>query len=217
MGTYTSTQGFYKPDPDEFVDVEAQINYNWRRADSRVKQLVEWQYIPGTYLNVGDAYASREAGMKFYKASSNMVTFATNSTGTLAQDSNSKVYSWSSSGVSFYGGYQSENSDEQKFTYRIDTTDGMIHLRGGVKLNSGADQIPRNTNITIINLPFNARPSRNKYFYVHMGIVSSNFSCCRVLVMATTGDIEINRMGADQTDPTQRVVSFNDISYPVND
>lgn len=218
MGSYSATQGFYEPGADEFVDVESQLNYNLRRADDRVRQLIEWQYVPSNYKTIPDAYPVREVGMKYYKAYSNCPQYTTTTNGklTLGQDSNSIVFSWSSSGISFQGGYQSENTAEQLISYRRDLVTNTVHWRGGLKLNASADDIPLNTNITVMTIPSNVRPTRGKYFYVHMGFATGNFACCRVLFQPG-GTVEINKMGIAQTDSTQRAVSFNDISYPIGD
>lgn len=218
MGQYSATQNFYKPSSEELVDVESQINYNLRRADERVRQLVEWQYIPSSYQNVQDAYPEREIGMKYYKASTNCPQYTTLSSGslTLAQDSNSRVYSWTQSGLSFLNNYTSENNAEQRISYRLDPVTNTVHWRGGLVLKTSMDQIPLNTNIQVITLPTVIRPTRSKYAFVHMGIASSGYSVCRIL-FTSAGIVEINRMGIDQTDSSQRAVSFCDVSYPIGD
>lgn len=216
MGSYTATQKFYKPAGNEFVDVEAQVNNNWENADNRVRSLIEWQYVPSNYLTIPDAYPIREAGMKYYKASTNACQHVASTSGTLVMDSNSSVLTWTGSSISFFGGYRSQDEATQRISYVRDSVGDYVRFRGALILNLTMDQIPRNQNITVMNLPTTIRPTRSKYFYVHMGIVTANYACCRILIN-TTGDVEINKMGADQSDPAQRYISFNDVRYPIGD
>jgi hypothetical protein len=214
LGTYTATQDFYKPAPDEFVDVESQINYNLRRADEDVRAKVEWQY---TELPVISGFAPRELGYKFYKASTNSLFVCAEADLTLQQHSPfCPTEAWTASGIlSFPGGYQSEDLDTKRLSYSKEGFDGIVQWRGSLKLNN-YDQIPLNTNIQVMTIDPAIAPARSKYFTVHMGIQAGNYSICRVLFL-NTGSVEINRMGINQTDPTQRFVSFNDIQYPTND
>lgn len=219
MGSYTPNQNFYKPDSDEFVDVDTQINYNLRRADERVRAMIEWQYTEAAIISGTEP---RDVGYKFYKASTNSLYVAPYSDLDLQQSSNlNSTLSWTTSGLSSQGGYRSVDFATQQLSYRVEGFDGQCTWRGAIQLNDTADQIPVNTNIVVFTMPAAGSTSptplsRAKYFYVHMGIAPGDFSCARVL-FKTNGEIEINRMGIGQTDPAQRYISFNDISYPTRD
>lgn len=214
MGTYTTTQEFYKPDGTEFVDVESQINYNFRRSDERVRALVEWQY---TDVPTISGVLPRAVGYKWFKNSTNSLWVAPDPDLALAQHSlNGDTDAWSTASITgLLAGYQSEDLENQRLSYRREPTDGLVSWRGSMKLNN-FDQIPLNTNIDVMTLAADIRPVRAKYFTVHMGIQSTNYSICRLLFM-TDGTVQINRMGVNQTVSTERYISFNDIEYPTND
>lgn len=225
MGDYTATQHFYKPDPEELVDVETQLNYNVERADHRVRALVEWLR---TDVEVIENSEERETGFKFFKVHSNSLWVAQDNSGDVHfPSSNNDVDSWidlgSSSGATFVNSYTDDvfdtDDDEdlrRELCYRREFSDGMVYWRGLVNLTDDADQIPLNQNIIIVTgVPTEARPKRNKYFFTHMG-VTSQFSVARIM-FKTNGEIEINRMGVNQSDPTQRFLSFNDCHYATNE
>lgn len=219
MGEYTANQNFYKPDPDEFVDVDSQIAYNFRRADERVRAMVEYQY---TDVPVISGVEPSDKGYKFFKASTNTVYVRRTEDLILSQASpNGDTDSFTTSGLSSQNGYRSVDFATQQLSYRVEPTSGVCTWRGSVQLNDAADQIPLNTNTVVFTMPAagSASPTpiaRSKYFLVHMGIATGGFSILRIF-FGSNGNIEINRMGINQTDPTQRYISFNDIQYPTRE
>lgn len=214
MGTYTSTQGFYKPDPTEFVDVESQWNYNVRRSDERVRAIVEWQFADVPII--ADAFP-RDVGYKFYKNSTNTCYIVKDSSLDLSQhSSNGDTDSWSNSGITFLGTFASYDTNTLQISYRKEPTDGYVTWRGSLQANN-FENIVRNSNLDVMTLDASLRPARSKYFHVYMGNDSTGYAIARIL-FNSTGTVQINRMGvASQSLVSERYINFNDISYPTND
>lgn len=217
MGNYSSTQGFYKPDPDEFVDVESQWNDNVRTADERVRAMVEWQY---TDVPMISGVLPRDKGYKWFKNATNSLFVCTDPvSGSIQQASdNGDTDPWSTELItSIDNGYQSHPTiPEAQLSYRLEPAEGSVTWRGLMVLNASMDQIPLNTNINVMTIATGIRPVRSKYFFVHMGVSTAGYSVVRI-VFLDTGVVQINRMGVNQADPTERYISFNDICYPRND
>lgn len=214
MGIYTPNQAFYKPEPTEFVDVDTQVNYNLRRADERVRAMIEWQYTEAAIISGNEP---RDVGYKFFKAATNTFYICGDPSLDLVQhSSNGDTDEWTTGGLAAVGGYRSVDFNENQLSYRVEPTDKQVSWRGNIMLNDTQDQIPVNTNIVVFTMPSFCTPARSKYFHVHMGIATAGYSIARIL-FKNTGEIEINRMGIAQTNVTERYVSFNDISYPTND
>lgn len=213
MGEYSATQKFYKPGPDELVNVESHLNYNMRRADTRVKALVE--FIPTDVSSISTSTLEAENGFKWYKRISNSFYIKTPTSGIAQYNANAQVPSWSTSGITFQGGYKSENEFESKISYSTEDGGSIVRWRGKLILGD-YQQIPRNTNIIVANIPASVTPYRSKYIHTQMGNAGGSFSVARLL-FHSLGRIEICRMGSDQTDPQERYISFNSCFYTRDD
>lgn len=213
MGTYTASQGFYKPDPDEFVDVESQVNFNIRRADEKVRALVEWQYTEAPVISGSEP---RDVGYKFFKASTNSLYTQKTATDFSQADSNGVTETWNNVDYAFLNSYQSVNDDEMALSYTERYWgNGLVRWRGGIRLNAG-DEIPLNTSINVLQLSgIRIVPFTNKYFNCHMGDPTTGYSFVRIL-FGGDGVVSIVRQGSAMTLPAQRYISFNDISYSTN-
>lgn len=214
MGTYTPTQRFYKADPTEFVNVESQVNYNIRRADERVRSIVEWQYADT--LAVADDFP-KDIGYKFYNNATNTLFVVRDSSLVLSQHSaNGDTDPWSTVGITYLNLWADADPDTLRLSYRKEPSDGVVTWRGSMQSNN-FENIAPNSNIDAISLDASIRPARSKYFTIHMGPDSSGYSIARIL-FNSTGTVQINRMGVNnQTNSADRYYSFHDISYPTND
>jgi hypothetical protein len=220
MGTYSDNQKFYIIDPSEIVNVESDINYNLRRADLRVKALVEYQLTDVTSIVSADLPA--ETGFKWYKWYSNSIWNAvkdpvTNAK-TVSQDANSNIDTWTTSVGTFEPGWGSLNNATDRIGYSI--SNGWVQWRGKLALTSGAE-LPNNTNSLVLSLPLAVRPNLPRYFFCSGGLVSAGFMAARVFIPDSNGAsdprMSITKYGANAANATQRYISLNDIRYPLSD
>src|SRR5881227_976567 len=107
MGTYTPNCGFYKPDANEFVNVDSQLNNNWIIADEVVRRCVEWEY---TNLQFPDISKSRTPRAKFYRPYSNSLVTYFKQNNTWWQDPTANVSPWTHlSGAMSEGYFEADN------------------------------------------------------------------------------------------------------------
>lgn len=215
MGEYTDTQRFYLADPEELVSVENDLNYNLRRADERVRNLVEYQYTDEQSITVSSL--TKEQGFKWYKSYSNSVWFGRGTGTQIWQSVANPVDEWKVTGLSFESGYQSMDSDINRTAYCI--TGNWVRLRGRV-IRTGQLEIPTESIINFLTLPDEAMPKRARYFTVWGGNATSDFQVFRVFIPAVTdGDkrMEMMKYGGNATSEAERYISLNDIFYPLDD
>ena len=198
MGTYTSNLKLYKPDPGEFVDVDAQMNRNWNIADEAVKQLLEYQFI-----NDPNGVISRDGlvnNPRYFKWYSNSVLYYKSSAAAYKQDTNAFVTPWQPLGSWVAEGFM----DDPDFPmgYRVIKKPGgtvsEIELCGAVQYINQAP-IDLNFNLSFLQatsptLPI--APAVHKYFTMYAGNTSSDFSIARVFISATDGHMEFKHYGA---------------------
>jgi hypothetical protein len=216
MGTFSTPQSFYLIDGNELVNVNQQINYNWQRADDRIKPLVE--YLPTDVSSITDSSLIRETGFKWYKKWSNSIFYYRD--GLILEDVNCKVDTWSFSGITFETGYGSLDSDKSRIGYSI--SDNFVRWRGRLVLNGTANDLPLNTTVDFMTPPDSALPARSKYFTVYGGDAGggSNYQIFRVFVPAvSSGDkrVEFIKYGAAAITTGERYLSLNDIYYSLDD
>lgn len=179
--------------------------------------MVEWQY---TDVPMISGVLPRDKGYKWFKNSTNSLWVCVDpNSGSIQQASdNGDTDPWSTQLITgFSGGYRSHPTiPEAELGYRLEPAEGSVTWRGLMVLNASMDQIPLNTNITVMTIGAGIRPSVTKYFIVHMGASTAGYSIVRVQ-FGTDGTVLINRMGVNMADPTERYISFNDIQYSRND
>jgi len=215
VGTYTNTQKLYKVAPDEIVEVESNLNYNWTRLDRRVKNLVEWNIDEDASLI--QTYP-QENGFKYFKRYSNSLWYswanATTGVQEFFQDAGSNVGNWT-----LMPDLTSPwtNVIDHKLMYRL-TSAGTVQLRG--RLRYGAyTEIPLNTTFDLGTLPTSIRPtsSTGRYFFKNNGDGDDiAFSQCRLLFGSNGGFQVVRYNGVQSTVPvTERYIDFNGIEYPI--
>jgi hypothetical protein len=216
MGDYTPTQRFYLPDGDELVNVEQDLNYNWDRADERVKALVEMQRTDEASISVSSI--PKDVGYKWFKTYTNSWYFLSAASTTAITDVNSVVTNWDVAGITFEAGYGSVNLEESRIAYAIQ--DGFVHLRGRLCLNGTATDLPLNTTVNFMTLPTSAMPARNKYFTVYGGNAGADFQCARLFIPesgAADPRLEFCRYGGVASSAQERYISLNGAYYGLDD
>lgn len=214
MGDYTTNQKYYKPDGDEFVNVEQDLNYNLRRADQRIKPLVE--YAITDVPSITSASIPKDTGFKWWKSYTNSV-WAQRSDGIIYQDPNAQIDIWSNVGFTWEPGYGPANNDIDNVAATF--YNNFARLRGRVVLNGGSSDIPANVVTNFMTLPAHLRPATQKYFTIYGG-------------NATSGDFQIFRLFIPQSgaaDPRcefvkyggassgiERYISLNDVYYALD-
>lgn len=215
MGDYTPTQKFYLINGEELVNVEQDINYNWRRADERIKPLIEVQKTD--LASITNSSVPKSTGYKWFKTYNNSFYYYYN--GEPVRDTNSAVASWVVSGISFEPGYGSSNLEESRIAYSIQN--GFVNLRGRLVLNGGANELPLNTTVNFMTLPAEARPARDKYFTIYGGNTTTSFQAARLFVpSASSGDPRLEFCkygGATSSSSVERYLSLNDVFYGLAD
>lgn len=217
MGSYTNNQNFYLIDPTELVNVESDLNYNLRRADERVKALVEYQSTNEASL----ATLPKDIGYKYHKKSTNSIwNYHTSlSTGitTHYQDTNAAVDTWSTSGIVYEASYASLVEPYETISYSL--FNGWCRWRGRLMLNNQNSEFPMQTITRFMNIPVACQPVTAKYFFVHGGNTTADFQAYRIFVAPAGGaDTRweyIRYGGTTSTSNAERYISFNDIWYPV--
>lgn len=216
MGEYTPTQRYYLIDGDELVNVEQDLNYNWRRADERIKPLIEIQATDEPTISA--ANIPKDVGFKWFKTYTNSWYFY-NGSNTVTTDVNSVVADWSATGIAFQPGYGSVNLEESRIAYCIQ--DGFVHLRGRLCRNGTANEIPAGTVTNFMTLPAEAYPARSKYFTVYGGnAASGDFQCARIFVpQAGSADLNLEFMkyGGSASSAQERYLSLNGVFYGLDD
>lgn len=219
MGTYTPNLRFYKPDPTEFVDVEAQLNRNWKIADKSVKRLLEYEFSTTQNPDVDGDPSMRS---RFYKLYSNSVQTYFSAGPIWWQDPYAHVDTWISAKSYLQLGWL-EHPDFPLVYRIVDSGIGtkQIEWAGAVITQyPNPVTIDVNTNMTVIDgagvaLPSTIRPTVSKYFTVNAGNTSSNYSIAR-LFFNSNGGVEIKRYGADPTNPgDENRIEFTGVKYNV--
>lgn len=212
MGEYTPQQKFYLIDPSEFVNVENDINYNYRWTDKIIKPLISYQVTD--VQSITDANLDRGNGYKWYKTYNNTVwNWNTNA---IHQDGNAYVPPWSNIGVSIVSGY--EVVPEYFPEYSVDYT-GWVEWRGRIR-PTGTTQLPKNANINFLTIPASVQPIRSKYFFVSGGDSTSNFQGGRLFVPSPTENdprMEFCLYGGNGTSNDSRYIDLSCLRYPLDD
>ncbi|MGS2592231.1 hypothetical protein [Streptomyces hebeiensis] len=214
MGDYTDNQKFYIIDPDELVSVDNDLNYNWIRADTRVRSLVEYQATSVSNITTSLVI---EQGFKWYKKYSNSIFYSYD--GQVYQDPNARVEAYKTDGLVFESGYSSNDNSTDRVSYM--EHNGFIRFRGNVVLNNKDNDFPLNTVVNFLTMPESILPVRQRYFFVHGGVATgADFQTFRIFVPPkNSGDprMEFIKYGANASSSGERYLSLNDIYYPIND
>lgn len=216
MGDYTEQLKFYKPDPDEFVDVEVQLNRNWDIADKAVKRLLEYEYTTAQVPDIVDSWNRP----KFFKAYSNSVMTYFRSGNFFWQGPSTPVNSFTSARTWLSPGW-SEHSESPLFVRSNQRTSGATKMEiewvGAIWM--GGSIIPANTNTVVMPdgaIPTTFRPVRNQYFTLYGGNTAANYSIFRLFI-GDTGRMEVKRYGTDDfTSTDERRLELTGIKYDLN-
>lgn len=214
MGDYTPTQKFYLIDGTELVNVDQDLNYNFARADTRVKPLVEYQFTDEP--SITNSTLTKETGFKWYKTYNNSVWAYRN--GVTFEDVNSRISEWAFEGILFQSGYGSANLEEGRIAWSIN--DGFGILRGRLVLNGGGTDLPLNTTTKFMTLPDAALPVKARYFTVYGGNAGSDFQMARIYIPARTStdkNLEFCKYGGASTVNSEKYISLNDCYYALGD
>jgi len=214
MGDYSPNQQFYLTDPSELVDVEQHVNYNFRRADERVRPLVEYQIT--SLPSISDSDLTKDTGFKWYKTYSNSIYHWRD--GAIFQDANATVGAWSFSNIVFASTYTSFNSAEGRIGYMLDDA-GIVHWRGKLAFNAGS-ALPANVATKFLVPPSGYSPNRARYFTVYGGDSTGDFQCYRIFIpdsAASDKSFEFCKYGGNGTTTGENYISLNDIHYPLSD
>lgn len=207
MGNYTSKQKLYRVDPDEIVNADSNLNYNWRQLDDKVKHLVEWAPSEKEYLFDGEDLSR---GRKYLKRNSNSNWYAWD--GGLYQDTSAFVNSWTNLAAFTASGWEEYDDPWGRFMYTLDA-DGDVHLRGALR-QTGGTAIALKTTITVATLPTAARPAVSRYFWKVCGNADApDYSVARVFI-GTDGTMSIVRNGTTQGTVAERYIPLTGINYP---
>lgn len=212
MGTYTTTQQFYKPDTTELVDVEQQINYNLRRIDERVRPLIEYQMTDVTSISASDL--PKDTGFKWWKSYSNSIWHYRD--GGIFQDANAANSTWSTIGLTLINSYSSYDNN---FQVSYSSHNGMVRWRGKVSL-SNLGNLPTNTATKFLTPPTGFSPAKERYFTVYGGNSTGDFQCFRIRIPdSSAGDksFEFIKYGGNGSSSAENYFSLHDVVYPLSD
>lgn len=209
MGSYTPKQRLYKVDPEEIVDPETNLNYNWRKLDDSIKHLIEWAPTDAEFISSEEDISN---GRKFLKRRNNATMIGWN--GTLYQDMRAYVNGWTLIPTSAFNAAWEHvpNAAMGRMMYTIDS-DGDISLRGTMRLKGGA-AITAKTTYDVLTLPTAARPIENRYYFRHMGNADAPEYAVNRFLIGSSGGIQIVRYGGDQGNANERYITFSGISFP---
>lgn len=213
MGTYTAELKLYKPDPNEFVDVETQLNRNWDIADKSVRRLMEYEY---SNLSVPDA-GSTPDNSRFYKSYSNSFMALDRTNNVYFQDTTAFVSEWKkalvnntdqfeASGFPLYYRVIKKNGGT---TTEIEWTGAFDELGTPMQLNTNVVQV--------MILPAETIPQVTKYFTVNAGNATNSYSIARLAFAsgaAGTADMGYKRYGAAAgTSSSENRIELTGIKY----
>ena len=185
MGDYTPTQDFYLINGDELVNVENDLNYNLKRADDRMKPLIQYYVCNNDVSNITtDPDIPKDVGFKFYKPWSNSVWVWATAQGdtnpSMLQDLNSRVETWVTTGITFETGWvNGTGSDAVGYM----TSNGWAYWRGNIKYTPGI--IPSNTVMDICSIPAGMVPNVDRFFFISGGPGVDDWQLFRVMVAGT--------------------------------
>lgn len=209
MGSYTAFQKLYKVGPDELVNPETALNYNWRILDGRVKHLLGWVATDKTSIYEEE----HDPGFKFLKRENNS-TWIVNGTSVPIQDLNAFINTWTIIPSSALDPAWKLHDDPKfgRFMYYLDA-DGDIYLRGTLQMVGNA-AIPVRTTINVATLPVGARPTNSRYLFQHSGNTDTTGYATYRWFFGATGLVSIVRYGDVQSLPGERFVTFNGLAFP---
>lgn len=215
MGSYTPVLKYYKSAPDEVVDVEQQLNYNWDITDLQAKRLLEYEYVSGQNPNVVGALNRS----RFYKEYSNSIqSYFGPPSNFFWQDPKAFVTPWTAAGSLISGGYSDD--PDYPVAYRLIKYSGSataeVEWTGAFWLDNAAMDL--NLNIAIAaagDLPAAIRPTVTKYFDMWGGNTATDFSVGRILI-GNDGRLEFKRYGVNPgTNTGENRLEFTGIIYNV--
>lgn len=211
MGSYTSTFKFYKPDPEEIVDVELNLNYNWRIADSICRGLLEYKNSPTQIPDVSDAFL----GFRWYKSYSNAIWYWRDVGGVSQyfQDTYSRVGPWVSAAGIMASGWESHPDNPAQYRI-VDTGSGTTEVEwsGAIWLAGAAPTLNLNYN-PVMNLPGLIIPVVTKYFQQNAGNSTTGYNVARVGFFSA-GQCELKIWGSGNWQNTaERKVDLAGIRY----
>lgn len=214
MGDYTAKFRLYKTDPSELVDVEGQLNYNWKVLDEHVKRLMEYRYTNVTSVN--NDFTDKIPMHRFYKTWSNSLLFEGND-GTLDQDSLARVRGWTSAKSLMGAGWG--NKHDNGLYYRLSARPGSgtarVEWTGSIEYNNGA-LIPAYTSLTnVLTLPEGVRPKMSRYFQRSAGNTDTDYSVARI-IFNRNGNVDLIRYGSNPSSSGHNKIDFGSIVYDVN-
>lgn len=214
MGTYTPNLKFYKPAATEFVDVDVQLNSNWKIADSAVRRLFEYEY---TNLAVPPTDNSVLSRSRWYKPYSNSVMMWFGPPNNFFyQDPAASVSQWIRVGNLLNPGM--EEHPDYPLAYRlIKNAAGTLTTCewSGALFNDGNPMTLNNNVASVFTLPTPTIPVVSKYFTMWSGNTSSDFSIGRVGFFNGSNDLQYKRYGVDPAFGDEARLELTGIKYNV--
>lgn len=216
MGTFTTNFKLYKPVPNEIVDVNQQLNYNWDVVDLNARKLMEYQYFTGP--SVSDIVGtSNRKGERWYKTYSNSILGA-DGPGSFLQDNFAHVDTWinASSFITQVSGpsWQAYPSNEPH--YRVISSSGTtteIEWVGRVWIGGAQIQPVVNYTPVLTGLPAGIRPVVGKYFNLYAGNTTTDYASARCLA-DTAGNLQFMRYGnGAATASTENYIDLGGVRY----
>lgn len=215
MGSYTPNRKYYLIDPSQFVNVEQDINFNFKKYDEEAPYLLTYRATDSSYIT-GDHYLG--AGYKFFKRKTNSVWVSRVDGGPIYQDVNATVQSWSTTGFTFETGYGSMDQNENRISYHVDSYTKQVTWRGRLVLNGGSSSLPLNVSTKFMSVDPSILPSVAKYFTVYGGNVSNDYLIARIYVPASNSTdlrVEFCCYGATPQPAGERFINLSTVSYPL--
>lgn len=215
MGTKTANFGLYKPDNNEFVNVDLDLNNNLDICDDNWKREFEYKYYndPVNPDPVDGPNETMTPGDKYYSANTGAIIFVAQDHDTW-EDVNGSIGTWSDFAPNLNGTYAGFGAigtkDYPYFKYYDNGTGRSVKLSGKIALASGAE-LPLNTSTNVGTAVPAIQPVVDKVFLCYAGN-SASYSVAR-LVIAASGTISFTRTGANVVDASQRWISLDGIRY----
>src|SRR5688572_16892397 len=180
MGSLTTTFEFYKPDPEEAVDPETQLNRFLREVDKLAKHMLEYGITDVESISDDPAIEKRD-GYRWFKFFSNSFWYYLN--GDTHQDAYAHVDNWVSLVPYLHADY--EAVEDQPPLYSIESSTGattIVHMQGAVVRSDGASIVTNTTFNLFTAMPSDIRPTVNKYFMLEAGNTVAQYSIARALI-----------------------------------
>lgn len=217
MAGSTAHMGFNRIDDTDLVEVERDINYNFKRADTYIKPLIEYQLTDVS--SIANSDIPKDVGFKYYKWFTNSIwSVRVAGSNVIYQDINSQVSTWTTQFGTFEPGYGSLDLISNRIA--VSVFNGWVTWRGKLALNAGGSVLPAYSVINFLTVNADLLPTRARYFTVGGGKATGEQQVGRIFIPnvgSADHRMEFTKYGGAPATVADRYLSLNTIRYPLDD